>query len=176
MISAVIEVGLAVSIVIRSGSLCFSKFISIHQVVDSILCWAVNTDFFVIISGISPQLRVSWRDFSVIFRDLFVLPDCKMNRQKGSPLRVITYLVPGISVEYFEFIAHYLEDVLNLNSVLCYESRFCGPRKGQLDVFESNLADVGKLLLKQVARHWFNMFTSSSFYFWICISTASPRR
>jgi len=65
-----------------------------------------------------------------------------MNRQKGSPLRVITYLVPGISVEYFEFIAHYLEDVLNLNSVLCYESRFCGPRKGQLDVFESNLADV----------------------------------
>ena len=66
-----------------------------------------------------------------------------MSPPQHSPLRIISYLVPDISVEYFEFITHYLEDALKVKTILCYESRFDGPRKGNLDVFESSTADIG---------------------------------
>lgn len=63
-----------------------------------------------------------------------------------APLRIISYLVPGLPVELFETIAHYLEAVINRPSLLIYESRYTGPHPKQHDPFRSNTADLGKYL------------------------------
>ena len=65
---------------------------------------------------------------------------------ENTPLRLITYLVPSISVEFFEAIGDYLENALKKESVLMYESRFNGPMKDRVDLFKANLADIGILI------------------------------
>lgn len=52
-----------------------------------------------------------------------------------------TYMCPGIPVEYYEFLAEYLEDQLGLHTELLYSSRSAGPdcARGDLDRI-----DVGK--------------------------------
>ena len=65
----------------------------------------------------------------------------------AAPLRLITYLVPSLNVELFEAIAGYLEFALKKESVLMYESRFNGPMSNRVDLFKTNLADIGMPLL-----------------------------
>ena len=98
-----------------------------------------------------------------------------MNPHRRSPIRIISYLVPDISIEYFEFIAHFLEDVLKVDTVLCYESRFSGPKKGNLDVFESNIADIGKVKLVLIVQLMIPLLSLFSFYLWYCISAVTQR-
>jgi len=88
-----------------------------------------------------------------------------------SPIRIITYLVPDIAIEYFELIAHYLEDVLQVHTILCYESRTNGPQQGKLDVFQSNNADIGKPKFAIVQVDISTSF--SSFHLWNCIPETS---
>lgn len=57
-------------------------------------------------------------------------------------LRIITYLCPSLPVEYFEAIAHYLENKLNLPTSLIYESRWEGPPDGRPDPFAENDVDI----------------------------------
>lgn len=59
------------------------------------------------------------------------------------PLRIITYLVPSLPVELFETIAQYLENSLDRESFLIYESRFIGPQVDRHDPFKTNMADLG---------------------------------
>lgn len=59
------------------------------------------------------------------------------------PLRVITYLVPSISVEVFETFTQYLESALQREAMLIYESRFGGPLSSRADPFKENIADLG---------------------------------
>lgn len=60
------------------------------------------------------------------------------------PLRILTYLVPGIEVELFETIAQFLEVSLKRETMLIYESRFNGPPASRVDPFKTDLADLGR--------------------------------
>ncbi len=74
--------------------------------------------------------------------------------QQQVPLRIITYLVPGLTVELFETISQYLEVSLNRETMLIYESRFTGPQSDRSDPFKTNTADLG------IYIYWFHsMFT-----------------
>ncbi|KAG7162651.1 uncharacterized protein LOC121873670 isoform X2 [Homarus americanus] len=56
---------------------------------------------------------------------------------KPTTLRLATYMCPGVPVEYFEFLAEYLETQLNLETILLYNSRRRGPdisREGDLHI------------------------------------------
>lgn len=56
-------------------------------------------------------------------------------------LKVATFLVPSVSVEFFESLQSYLEQKLSCHSILRYESRFESPQ----DIFnESTSCDIGK--------------------------------
>ena len=59
------------------------------------------------------------------------------------PLRIITYLVPGLAVELFETLTQYLEVSLKRETMLIYESRFNGPPSNRVDPFKTDLADLG---------------------------------
>ena len=61
------------------------------------------------------------------------------------PLRLITYLVPGLNVELFQSITEYLEASLERDTMLIYESRFTGPLSDRIDPFKTNTADLGKV-------------------------------
>lgn len=63
------------------------------------------------------------------------------------PLRLMTYLVPGLPVELFETIAQYLEATLQQQTMLIYESRFNGPLSSRVDPFKADLADLGKFFI-----------------------------
>ena len=67
--------------------------------------------------------------------------------EERSPLRIITYLVPSIPVELFETLSDYLESELKRETLLTIESRFHGPLTSRTDPFESNAADLGRLII-----------------------------
>lgn len=58
-------------------------------------------------------------------------------------LRFITYLSPGIPVQLFETIMHYLEEVTGKQTYLIHESRWSGPPLDRDDPFTANEADIG---------------------------------
>ncbi len=59
-------------------------------------------------------------------------------------LRLMTYMSPGIPIEYYELIAHYLEEKLGCRIYLMYESRWSGPPQDRTDPFTLREADIGK--------------------------------
>ena len=59
-------------------------------------------------------------------------------------LRLLTYMAPGIPVEYYELLAHYLEEKLGCRVYLMYESRWSGPPVDRTDPFTLGDADLGK--------------------------------
>lgn len=57
-------------------------------------------------------------------------------------IKIATFLVPSVSVEFFESLQAYLEQKLKCHSLLRYESRFECPS----DIFtESNAVDIGNV-------------------------------
>ncbi len=58
-------------------------------------------------------------------------------------LRLITYLSPGISVEFFEAVADHIGSELGTATSLRTEPRFSGPPRGSDDPFSRGEADVG---------------------------------
>lgn len=87
------------------------------------------------------------------------------------PLRVITYLVPGLPVELFETIAQYLESCLKRSTLLIYESRFAGPQNEQLDPFKTNCADLGIIFIRCFYTFIFN--SQMQFFVMACIVSIS---
>lgn len=84
-----------------------------------------------------------------------------MTEQFKLPLRIITYLVPGLSVELFENISQYLEASLGTETMLFYESRFNGPQSDRIDPFKTNVADLAFItgaeyqkLFKEDNKNW----------------------
>ena len=59
-------------------------------------------------------------------------------------LRLITYLSPGLPVEFFEMISHYLEEKMKCPVYLIYESRWTGPPEGRADPFTLDHVDLGE--------------------------------
>lgn len=57
-------------------------------------------------------------------------------------LRLATYMCPGIPVEYYEFLADYLETKLNIQTLLLYNSRRCGPDSSRGDQQRIDIAFV----------------------------------
>ncbi|XP_077996167.1 uncharacterized protein LOC144449497 [Glandiceps talaboti] len=66
-----------------------------------------------------------------------------MEVEKFNTLRLITYLSPSIPIELFQTILYYLEEKLNKEAYLIYESRWSGPCPDRVDPFTSNEADIG---------------------------------
>ena len=52
---------------------------------------------------------------------------------KENVLRIATYMCPSIPVEYYEMICGYLEEKLNLQTTLIYDSRRNSPQKSRED-------------------------------------------
>lgn len=71
---------------------------------------------------------------------MLVTPEVKMKR-----LNVATYLVPSISIEFFEALMVYFERRLKCHTTLRYESRWEGPPKERADIFDEDGIDLGKL-------------------------------
>ncbi|XP_070572444.1 uncharacterized protein [Ptychodera flava] len=64
---------------------------------------------------------------------------------KNGRLRFITYLAPSVPVEYFETVMQYLEEKLNKDAYLIYESRWSGPPLDRIDPFTRDEVDIGFL-------------------------------
>ncbi|KAI9562702.1 hypothetical protein GHT06_010156 [Daphnia sinensis] len=84
-----------------------------------------------------------------------------MTEQCKLPLRIITYLVPGLSVELFENVSQYLESSLGKETMLFYESRFIGPQSDRIDPFKTKVADIAFItgaayqkLVKEDNKDW----------------------
>ena len=61
-------------------------------------------------------------------------------------LRLATFLVPSISVEFFEALVLYLEKKMKCQATLLYESRFEGPQSAREDLFSGpHAVDLGTL-------------------------------
>lgn len=67
-------------------------------------------------------------------------------------LNVATYLVPSISIEFFEALMLYFERKLKCHTTLRYESRWEGPPKERADIFGEDGIDLGKLQRAIVRR------------------------
>ena len=61
------------------------------------------------------------------------------------PLRAITYLSPGIPLEFFERVFRSLERVVGRRFVLERDERSSGPMHGETDPFSVGRADLGFL-------------------------------
>lgn len=61
---------------------------------------------------------------------------------KGTILRLATYMCPGIPVEYYEFLAEYLEEELGFHTELLYSTRSAGPDTTRGDQDRIDLAFV----------------------------------
>lgn len=59
-------------------------------------------------------------------------------------LNIATYLVPSISIEFFEAVMVYLEHKLKCQTTLRYESRWEGPPKERADIFDDDGVDLGE--------------------------------
>ncbi|XP_030847470.1 uncharacterized protein LOC591494 [Strongylocentrotus purpuratus] len=57
-------------------------------------------------------------------------------------LRLMTYLCPGLPVEIFEMVAHYLEEKMKCPVYLIYESRWPGPPADRPDPFTLDDVDI----------------------------------
>lgn len=57
-------------------------------------------------------------------------------------LRLMTYLSPGIPIQVFEVLLHYLEEVTGMEGYLITESRWSGPPAERGDPFIDDIADV----------------------------------
>ena len=62
-------------------------------------------------------------------------------------LRLATYMCPGIPVEYYEFLAEYLEHELGLHTELLYSTRSRGPDTTRGD---QDRIDLGKYEVKVI--------------------------
>ncbi|XP_077996091.1 uncharacterized protein LOC144449433 [Glandiceps talaboti] len=71
--------------------------------------------------------------------------DNSITEGNANKLRFITYLSPSIPVEFFETIIYYLEEKLDKEAYLIYESRWSGPSPDRVDLFTSNEVDIGFL-------------------------------
>ncbi len=68
------------------------------------------------------------------------------NESMGHPLRLITYLSPGIPLGIYQMYQHYLEEMLGITVYLMVESRYSGPRKDR-NPFDQDDVDMGELFL-----------------------------
>lgn len=57
-------------------------------------------------------------------------------------LRVITYMCPSHPVEMYELLMNYLEEELDVEATLIYETRAAGPLPGRCDPFTDNSIDL----------------------------------
>ncbi|XP_022341000.2 putative ABC transporter phosphonate/phosphite binding protein PhnD2 [Crassostrea virginica] len=57
-------------------------------------------------------------------------------------LRLMTYLSPGVPIQVFELLLHYLEEVTGLEGYLITESRWSGPPADRRDPFTDDVADI----------------------------------
>ena len=62
-------------------------------------------------------------------------------------LRLMTYLSPGVPIQVFELLLHYLEEVTGLEGYLITESRWSGPPAERRDPFTDDVADIGNVTL-----------------------------
>lgn len=62
-----------------------------------------------------------------------------------SPLRALTYLAPGLPLEFFEEVTAHLATRLGRELRLASECRSSGPMHGDLDPFRAGEADLGFL-------------------------------
>ena len=58
-------------------------------------------------------------------------------------LRLATYMCPGMPVEYYEFLAEYLEHELGIHTELLYNSRIKGPNITRGDQDRVDLGELG---------------------------------
>lgn len=58
-------------------------------------------------------------------------------------MRIATFLVPSISIEFFEALSHYLEHKSKCYTTLTCESRWDGPNKDRPDIFGDEGVDLG---------------------------------
>lgn len=62
-------------------------------------------------------------------------------------LRLMTYLSPGVPIQVFELLLHYLEEVTGMEGYLITESRWSGPPAERRDPFTDDVADIGIVTL-----------------------------
>lgn len=62
-------------------------------------------------------------------------------------LRLMTYLSPGVPIQVFELLLHYLEEVTGMEGYLITESRWSGPPAERRDPFTDDVADIGNVTL-----------------------------
>lgn len=62
-------------------------------------------------------------------------------------LRIVTYLLPSLPIEYFSLLVQYLESKLDLHICLMVETRAGGPLLDRPDPFTANEADIGSIIL-----------------------------
>lgn len=61
----------------------------------------------------------------------------------GGKLRLVTYMCPSHPVELYELLLAYLEETLDCETTLLYESRGPGPLPDRDDPFTTDSVDVG---------------------------------
>lgn len=61
---------------------------------------------------------------------------------KPGKLRIITYMCPSHPVEMYELLMNYLEEELNVEATLVYETRAGGPLPGRCDPFTDDSIDL----------------------------------
>lgn len=61
----------------------------------------------------------------------------------GGKLRLVTYMCPSHPVELYEMLLVYLEEALDCEATLLYESRGPGPLPDREDLFTTDSVDVG---------------------------------
>ncbi|XP_025089947.1 uncharacterized protein LOC112561596 isoform X2 [Pomacea canaliculata] len=65
--------------------------------------------------------------------------DSEMGSRK---LRIMTYLAPGLPLDFFDLFRDYLEKETGINSYIIYESRWSGPPLDRKDPFTADEADI----------------------------------
>lgn len=71
----------------------------------------------------------------------------KMTSPETKPrLRLITYMCPSHPVELYEMLLVYLEETLDCEATLVYESRAPGPLPDRVDPFTNDSVDIGQYL------------------------------
>lgn len=70
---------------------------------------------------------------------------CRGDKMPKSPakLRIITYMCPSHPVEMYELLMNYLEEELDVEATLVYETRAGGPLPGRCDPFTDDTIDLG---------------------------------
>jgi ABC-type phosphate/phosphonate transport system substrate-binding protein len=66
-------------------------------------------------------------------------------RRKGGPLNALTFLAPGIPLEFFEIVTGCIAEALSCEIQLSAEDRISGPMHAAADPFDEGRADLGFL-------------------------------